>query len=136
MLFRISYNKPFFLFLTHILSMRSLYHYYHPSQEGRIISRKNLNEYLETLHLVPTQFCDLPGFYLQTGFLISHPLSLHLSINNLALRNSRHTNSIFDIRNLCTFFLTFFASSLGNWDIICIPEIFNTTFHTSLLTTW
>ena len=28
-----------------------------------IISRQNLNEYLETLHLAPTQFCDLPGFY-------------------------------------------------------------------------
>ena len=31
------------------------------------IRRQNLNEYLETLHLAPTQFCDLHGFYRKTG---------------------------------------------------------------------
>ena len=29
----------------------------------------NLNEFLETLHLAPIQFGDLPGFYRKTGFL-------------------------------------------------------------------
>ena len=37
---------------------------------GIIISRQNLNEYLETLHLAPTQFCDLTGFNRKTGFLL------------------------------------------------------------------
>ena len=36
----------------------------------------NLNEYLEPLHLAPTQFCELPGFFRKTGFVRSHPLSL------------------------------------------------------------
>jgi hypothetical protein len=40
-------------------------------QEGRIISRQNLNEYLETLQLAPAQFCDPLGFYRKTGFLRS-----------------------------------------------------------------
>ena len=35
-------------------------------------SYQNLNEYLETLHLALTQFCDLPGFYRKTGFLRNH----------------------------------------------------------------
>ena len=47
-------------------------------QEEKIISTQNLNEYLETLHLAPAQFCDLPGFYLKKGFLTSYPLSLHI----------------------------------------------------------
>ena len=47
-------------------------------QEGRIISRINLNEYLEALHLAPTQFCDLSDLYRNTGFLRSHPLSFDL----------------------------------------------------------
>ena len=47
--------------------------------EGRKISRQNLNEYLETLHLAPTQFCKLPGFCHKTGFLSNHPLSLSLT---------------------------------------------------------
>ena len=47
-------------------------------QEGRIISRLNLNEYLETLQLASMQFCDLPGFYRKTGFLRSHPVSFNL----------------------------------------------------------
>ena len=38
--------------------------------EGIIISRQNLNEYLETLHLTPTQFSDLPGFYRKTGLVL------------------------------------------------------------------
>ena len=46
------------------------------NQEGRIISRQNLDEFLETIHLAPTEFCELPGFYSKTGFLRSHPLSL------------------------------------------------------------
>ena len=29
-----------------------------------------------TIHLAPTQYCDLPGFYRKTGFLRSHPLAL------------------------------------------------------------
>ena len=37
----------------------------------------NLNENLETLHLAPTLFYYLPGFYLKTGFLNPHPLSLN-----------------------------------------------------------
>ena len=46
-------------------------------QEERIIlADKKLNGQLETLHLAPTQFCDLPGFYRKTVFLRSHPLSL------------------------------------------------------------
>ena len=32
-----------------------------------------MNEYLETLHLALTQFCDLPGFYRKTGLLRNHP---------------------------------------------------------------
>ena len=46
--------------------------YEHSNQEGRIISRQHFNEYLETLHLAPTQVCDLPGFYRKTCFLRSH----------------------------------------------------------------
>ena len=38
------------------------------NQERRIISRKNLNEHLETLHLAPMQFGDLPGFYRKPDF--------------------------------------------------------------------
>ena len=38
-------------------------------QEGRSMSRLNLNENLNTLHLAPTQFLHLPGFYPKTGFL-------------------------------------------------------------------
>ena len=46
---------------------------------GSIISRQNLNENLETLHLAPTLFYHLPGFfYLKTDFLNPHPLSLSL----------------------------------------------------------
>ena len=49
-------------------------------QEGRIISRQNLNEYIETIHLAPTQFCDLPGIYCKAGFLRCHPLILDIFI--------------------------------------------------------
>ena len=45
-------------------------------QEGSSISRQNVNENLETLHLAATLFYHLPGFYLKTGFLNPHPLSL------------------------------------------------------------
>ena len=45
------------------------------TQEGSSISRQNLNENLETLHLAPTLFYHLPGFYLKTGFLNPHPFS-------------------------------------------------------------
>ena len=37
-------------------------------QEECSISRLNLNENLETLHLAPTQFLHLPGFYLKQDF--------------------------------------------------------------------
>ena len=40
------------------------------------ISRQHLNENLETLHLAPTLFYYLPGFYLKSGFLYTHPLFL------------------------------------------------------------
>ena len=52
------------------------------SNAGReITSRQNLNQYLETLHVALTQFCNLPGFYRKTGFLRSHPLSLiHMTL--------------------------------------------------------
>ena len=46
------------------------------SQEGSSISRQNLNENLETLHLARTLFYHLPGFYLKIGFLNPYPLSL------------------------------------------------------------
>ena len=62
-------------FLIYFVS--KIYNYY----EGRIISKQNLNEYLETLHLTPTQFCNLPGFYGTTGFLRSHLFSL-ISLSN------------------------------------------------------
>jgi hypothetical protein len=45
-------------------------------QEGSSISRQNLNENLEPLHLAPKLFYHLPGFYLKTGYLNPHPLSL------------------------------------------------------------
>ena len=51
-------------------------------QKRRFINNNNLNDYLETLHLAPTKFCDLPDFYCKTEFLRSHPLSL---INNCKL---------------------------------------------------
>ena len=41
-------------------------------QEGSSISRQNL----ETLQIAHPLFYHLPGFYLKTGFLNSHPLSL------------------------------------------------------------
>ena len=47
-------------------------------QKGSINSRQNLNENLETLHLAPTLFYHLPGFYLKTGFI--NPLSFVKSI--------------------------------------------------------
>ena len=46
------------------------------TQEGSSISRQHLNENLEILHLAPTLFYHLPGFYLKTGFINPHPLSL------------------------------------------------------------
>ena len=42
------------------------------------ISRQNLNENLETLHLAPTLFSHPPGFYFKTGFLNPHPWSFAL----------------------------------------------------------
>ena len=45
-------------------------------QEGRINSRQNSKENLENLHIAPTQFYDLPGFYRKKEFQRSHPLSL------------------------------------------------------------
>ena len=42
----------------------------------RIISRQNLNEYLEILNLASMQFCDLPGFYRKKGYLRSQHMSL------------------------------------------------------------
>ena len=45
-------------------------------KDGSSISRQNLNDNLETLHLAPTLFYHLPGFYLKSGFLNPHPLSL------------------------------------------------------------
>ena len=50
----------------------------HFSQEGSSISRQNLNENLKTLHIAPTIFYHLPGFYLKTEFLNPHSLSLHI----------------------------------------------------------
>ena len=47
-------------------------------QEGSSISRQNLNGNLETFHLAPMLFYHLPGFYLKTGLLNPHPLSLIL----------------------------------------------------------
>ena len=49
-------------------------------QEGSSISRQNLDENLETLHLAPTLFYHLPGFNLKTGCLNPHPLSLNIVI--------------------------------------------------------
>ena len=49
-------------------------------QEGRIINRQNLNEYLETLQPPPTLFFILHGFYHKTGFLRMHPLSLEQNV--------------------------------------------------------
>ena len=48
----------------------------HVAQEGSSISRQNLNENLETLHLAPTLFYHLLGFNFKTWFLNPHPLSL------------------------------------------------------------
>jgi hypothetical protein len=45
-------------------------------QEGSSISKQNMNENLETLHLSPTVFYHLSAFDLKTGFLNPHPLSL------------------------------------------------------------
>ena len=45
------------------------------TQEGSSSSRQKLNKNLETLHLAPTLFYHLPGFYLKTGFLNPHPFS-------------------------------------------------------------
>ena len=59
------------------ISISLLYSY---QEEGRINSRQNLNEYLETLYPAPTQFCDLPGFYCKILFLRSPPLSLVISL--------------------------------------------------------
>ena len=39
-------------------------------QEGSSISRQNFNANLETLHLAPTLFYHLPGFYLETRLLL------------------------------------------------------------------
>ena len=44
------------------------------SQINKQEGRQNLNIFLETFHLAPTQFCEIPGFYRKTGFC--HPLSL------------------------------------------------------------
>ena len=45
-------------------------------QEGSSISRQDLNEYIESLHLAPALFSNLPGFCLKTGFLNPYPLYL------------------------------------------------------------
>ena len=41
-------------------------------QKGGMISKQNLNEYLQILYPASTQFCDLPGFYCKTEFGIKH----------------------------------------------------------------
>ena len=46
-------------------------------QEGSSIRRQNFNENLENPHLAPMNFYHLPGFYIKTGFVNPHPLSLH-----------------------------------------------------------
>ena len=38
-------------------------HTLNPREEENGISKQNLNEMIETLHVVPTQLCHLPGFY-------------------------------------------------------------------------
>ena len=48
--------------------------------EGSSISRQNLNDNLDTLHRTPTLFFHLPSFYLKTGCLNPHPLSLTLTV--------------------------------------------------------
>ena len=55
------------------------------SRKGELLTEKNLNEYLETIFLAASRFCDLPCFYRKTGFRRSHPWSLN------------YTNKIFDI---------------------------------------
>ena len=47
---------------------------------GRSSIGKNLNENLETLHLAPTLFYHLSGFYIKTGILNPHPLYLFKSL--------------------------------------------------------
>ena len=46
------------------------------NQEGIRISRQNFNENLENLHLAPTLFYHISGFYLTTGFLNPHSLPM------------------------------------------------------------
>ena len=49
-------------------------------RKGVVLEEKKINENLETLHLTPTLFCQLPGFYLRIGFLNPHPLSLYAGV--------------------------------------------------------
>ena len=39
-------------------------------QEGSSISRQDLNEKMESLHIAPALVYHIPDFYLKTGFLI------------------------------------------------------------------
>ena len=68
------------------------------NQKGRTINRQNLNEYLETIHLSPTQFCQLPGFYHKIEFLRSLSLSLHS--NRLALPQLNNATKLAGIKDV------------------------------------
>ena len=48
------------------------------NKEGCSISRQDLNEWIESLHLAPSLFYLLPGFYLKIGFLIPYPFYLYI----------------------------------------------------------
>ena len=50
------------------------------SKKERTINRQNLNEYIGTLYLIPTQFSNLSIFYQITRFLRIYPLFFELSM--------------------------------------------------------
>ena len=61
-----------------MISQKNRKHWSCNGQEGSSISRQNLKENLETLHLAPSLFSHLPGFYLKTWCLNPRPFSLEM----------------------------------------------------------
>ena len=86
-------------------------------KEGRIISKQNLVQYLETLYLAHTQFFFRPGFYRKTRFLESHPLPLLFSNKKYTCSSiTKIKNSIFLNQHISIRFLKIIVEPNLFWD--------------------
>ena len=99
------------------------------NQEGRIINRQNLNEYLEKLGppSSPNVFFKSKWSLLQTGYLRSHPLSLEqnivlIYINVLFQSDLFNTFQVIYVKKYCKFFLNF-VDQLDSYQLLQLAKI-------------